>query len=179
MRFVLLAFAAAVALLLAPMAATAGVACNTHCDQASGMPCCAEKPMPCCAKEPEPIGSAIDMLIAMDPDGIQPHAHDAVSPRQTAVVWFHQPVVVGRTVLLGKYVIEHDTDRQARGEPCTHIYAAGKLTAPVATFHCTHLDATHADHDTVVLGALQDGLRKLVRFQFAGESAAHGYPTDR
>jgi hypothetical protein len=88
-------------------------------------------------------------------------------------VWF------GRNVLMGKYVIEHDNDRAARGEPCTHVYAAEDMTKPVVTFHCTHLDANKSEKTTVLLGSLPDGMRKFMQFQFAGESAAHGFPTER
>jgi hypothetical protein len=35
------------------------------------------------------------------------------------------------------------------------------------------------EKDTVVLQSLADGTRKLLEFQFAGEPAAHGFPTDR
>jgi hypothetical protein len=92
---------------------------------------------------------------------------------------FDRPVWVGRTVLMGKYIIEHDTDRQARGEPCTHLYAANDLKTPIVTFHCTHIDGERVDRDTVVLQTLPDGMRKFVQFQFAGETAAHGFTTER
>jgi hypothetical protein len=77
---------------------------------------------------------------------------------------------------MGKYIIEHDTDRQARGEPCTHIYAADKPTTPVVTFHCTHLEGEGGDRGIVMLKSLGDGSQRLLWFQFAGEDAAHGYP---
>jgi hypothetical protein len=172
MRLKSLALAFVTTLLLAPMTARAGDADCDKRDKPCGMPCCAEETMSCCAKEPEPIASVIDILTM----NMQYDLPELASPRQTAVVWFHRPVRIGRTVLMGKYVIEHDTDRQARGEPCTHIYAADKPTVPVVTFHCTHLEDTASEHDTVVLQALPDGMRTLLRFQFAGESGAHGFP---
>jgi hypothetical protein len=167
-----------------------------------GMPCCqgdAECDMPCCADAgtgpsaidilismdrspllPEPP-SAIEILMAMDqnptrPDSLAAHQAPVV---QKAVVWFHRPVWVGNTVLMGKHVIEHDTDRMARGEPCTHIYAAGDLTKPVAAFHCTHLKADGTGEGRVVLRTLGDGQLKFLEFQFEGEDAAHGYPAGR
>lgn len=166
MRFTSLAFVAA--LLLMPVAARADVACGDQCDQACGMPCCAQDPMACGMKKP-----------ASDPNATPPHVHGVASPRQTGVVFFQRPVLVGRTVLFGKYIIEHDTDRQARGEPCTYIYAAAKPAVPVVTFHCEHLDAVTAERDTVVLRTSPDGISKLLQFQFAGETAAHGYPAGR
>ncbi|MBY0493411.1 MAG: hypothetical protein K2Y23_04300 [Cyanobacteria bacterium] len=105
--------------------------------------------------------------------------------RQLAAVWFHRAVIVGRSMLQGRYVIEHDNDRMARGEPCTHIYAYadfadGDRTKPVAAFHCTHLERDRADQNTVVLVTAPDGrMQGLTEFQFAGETASHGYPTGR
>ena len=89
------------------------------------------------------------------------------------------PTVVGRSILQGRYVIEHDNDRMARGEPCTHVYAFADQQNPVATFHCTHLERDRADQNQVVLATMPDGRKKLTEFQFAGEHAAHGYPSGR
>ena len=101
-------------------------------------------------------------------------------PVQTAEVWFKRPVLVGQKLLLGRYVIEHDNDRMARGEPCTHIYTYDDRSKPVATFHCTHLERDRADQNTVVVCTGPDGrIQRLAEFQFAGEAAAHGYPTVR
>jgi hypothetical protein len=155
------------------------------CDQKPcAMPCCEGEGgcnMPCCSQHAshaaDPIEpDAIAMLIAMDPNAIWSSEAEAPPIRQSTVVWLHRPVWVGDIVLMGKYVIEHDTDRQARGEPCTHIYAAGKMTVPVAAFHCTHLDRDTVEKNTVVLQSLPDGSQKLLEFQFAGEPAAHGFP---
>jgi hypothetical protein len=130
--------------------------------------------MPCCqgaASQPE--GIAFDWQQ-------DPQLAPAPPVRQTAEVWFHRPVMVGKAILLGRYVIEHDTDRQARGEPCTHIYAYDDRTKPVAAFHCTHLERERAPQNTVVLVSEGDlTFQRLTEFQFAGETAAHGYPTVR
>lgn len=102
-----------------------------------------------------------------------------VAARQTTAVWFMQPVRVGDKILQGRYVIEHDNDRMARGEPCTHIYAFNDQKTPVVAFHCTHLERDAAKGNTVVLQSNPDGLKTLTEFQFNGETAAHGYPTVR
>lgn len=141
------------------------------------MPCCADGAceMPCCNDKAE-IG-VIEMFFSMDGQKIVPGDVAAPSSTQTASVFFRRPVWFGETVLMGRYIIEHDTDRQARGEPCTHIYAASDTSTPVVTFHCTHLDATVADTAVVVLQSNPDGSQKFLQFQFRGEGAAHGYPT--
>jgi hypothetical protein len=114
------------------------------------------------------------------------HQHETLAAssapaRQGAVVWFMRPVMVGRQILLGQYIIEHDTDRQDRGEPCTHIYAANNRLVPVVTFRCIHLNRPANTTATVTVYSVADGsgLTKLDAFQFAGESAAHGAPTGR
>jgi len=132
------------------------------------MPCCKEAPKVEQAKV-EP--SAIDFALAA---GFVP-----VAPvRQEITVWFMRPVLVGKSILQGQYVIEHDNERMARGEPCTHIYAYNDRTKPVVAFHCTHLERTKAKTSTVVVQTGVD-LQKLQEFQFAGETAAHGVPNIR
>lgn len=98
--------------------------------------------------------------------------------RQAATVWFMRPVLVGTYILQGQYIIEHDTERQARGEPCTHIYAMNNRKLPVVMFHCTHLEGDAAQRATVTVVSTGDGsgLTKLKAFQFAGDTAAHGVP---
>jgi len=95
------------------------------------------------------------------------------------MVWFHRPVLVGKEILQGQYVIEHDNDRMARGEPCTHIYAFSDRKVPVAAFRCTHLDRKTAKENTVILASSGEVTQTFVEFQFAGERAAHGFPTVR
>ena len=67
----------------------------------------------------------------------------------------------------------------ARGEPCTHIYAYNDQKTPVVAFHCTHLEREAGKDNTVVLSSTSDGYKRLVEFQFAGETGAHGFPTVR
>ena len=176
MRFKLFAVGAVAGLfLLAPAAADASC-----CDQKikghaqHAQPGCCD--MPCCKdakSDAEP--SIVEQFLSMDPQ-----LNPAPPARQVAEVWFHRPVLVGRSILQGRYVIEHDNDRMARGEPCTHIYAYNDRTRPVAAFHCTHLERDRADQNIVVLTTSGDtNLQKLTEFQFAGETGAHGYPTVR
>ena len=177
MQFKLLA-AAGVACLVLSSPATAAASC---CDQTKmaghdmkggccDMPCCADK-----AVKAEP--SAIDLLLSQDMD---PQLNPAPPVRQLTEVWFHRPVRVGGRILQGRYVIEHDNDRMARGEPCTHIYAYNNQKLPVVRFHCTHLERGRTGENIAVLASIGDGtMQQLLEFQFAGETAAHGVPTER
>ena len=175
MHFRLLAFVGLAGLLLGPPAAVAAATgccqgqerCCVNADTADAAPCCKHHSV---THDPTPA----DILLAMAP----PSA--ATAPvRQSTMVWFHQPVMVGRQILQGQYVIEHDNDRMARGEPCTHIYAFNDRTTPVAAFNCIHLEREASKDGTVVLEWNGLGMQRLVEFQFAGESAAHGLATVR
>ena len=171
MHLRLLAIGFAAAVLVAAPASAAAACCDQHA-QTQGA-CC---DMPCCKdhhKATEP--SIVEMMLSTDPQ-----LNPAPPVRQTAEVWFHRPVMIGSSMLLGRYVIEHDNDRMARGEPCTHIYAYDNRTKPVAAFHCTHLERDRAGQNIVVLYTMSDGkMQRLAEFQFAGETAAHGYPSVR
>ncbi|HJU42730.1 MAG TPA: hypothetical protein VJ691_07935 [Vicinamibacterales bacterium] len=165
-RTFVVAFAAAV--IVAAPAPAAAACCDQH--QHTQGACCN---MPCC-KDHHQTGEVniVEKMLSADPQ-----LNPAPPVRQTAEVWFKRPVIVGRSILQGRYVIEHDNDRMARGEPCTHIYAYDNRDKPVAAFHCTHLERDRADQNLVVLYTTSDGrMQRLAEFQFAGEAAAHGYP---
>lgn len=166
MRFKLLAVAGVASLFLLAPATADAACCDGHVNQQKAV-CC---DMPCCQD-----GSAIDVLLSLNPQ-INP----APPVRQSVEVWFKNATMVGRSILQGHYVIEHDNDRMARGEPCTHIYAFDDRTKPVVAFHCTHLERDRSDDNlVVVVNTSEPGIKKLTEFQFAGETAAHGYPTIR
>lgn len=154
---------------LALVAAPARADQQTH----GQVKCC---DMPCCKDHHGTVEpSIVERNLSTDPQ-----LNPAPPVRQTAEVWFQRPVIVGSSILLGRYVIEHDNNRLARGEPCTHIYAYDDRTKPVAAFHCTHLERDRAGQNTVSLYTTSDGkMQRLSEFQFAGETAAHGYPTVR
>lgn len=167
-------FTAAAALaglfLLAPAATEASC-----CDQMAGHETAACCDQPCCNETKAAEPSAIDLFVTMDPQ-----AMPTPPARQTTEVWLQRPTLVGRSILQGRYVIEHDNDRMARGEPCTHIYAFSNRNNPVVTFHCTHLERDASSRNVVVLASTADaGMQKLMEFQFAGEAFAHGYPQGR
>ena len=159
--------------LLAPAAADASCCGQEgHAAQHAKTACC---DMPCCKDNSSIEPSIVERFMTTDPQ-----LNPAPPIRQVAEVWFHRPVLVGKSILQGRYVIEHDNDRMARGEPCTHIYAFEDQKTPIVAFHCTHLERDRAKVNVVVLTTTSDGnMQKLSEFQFAGETASHGYPTVR
>lgn len=164
--------AAGVAALMLSAPARADASC---CDQ-KPMPCCqqqqAMKDMPCCDKD------AIEMIMAMSQQAtpaVDPQLNPAPPARQVTEIFFQRPTFVGKSILQGRYVIEHDNDRMARGEPCTYIYAYEDRTKPVVMFHCTHLERPRSNQNIAVLVAKGD-MVEMQEFQFAGETASHGVP---
>lgn len=167
MHFKLLAAAFAGGLLLIAPSRAEAACCNNNHQAHQAKACCADHH----ATEP----SIVERFMENDPQ-LEP----ALPARQVVEVWFTRPTLIGRAIVQGRYVIEHDNDRMARGEPCTHIYAYGDQNKPVATFHCTHLERDRASNNLVML--IDDGpsgMKRLTEFQFAGETASHGYPTIR
>lgn len=166
------AFGVSACLLLAPVPSMAAGCCGQDmkcCDNAAMKDM---KDMKCCDKDTDAV--AVLMSIAQNPQ-INP----APPVRQATDVWFMRPVVINHRVLQGHYVIEHDNDRMAKGDPCTYIYAFNDRTKPVVTFHCVHLDRPRMGQNTVVLTSTSDGWQNLSEFQFAGETASHGNPSVR
>jgi len=159
MHFKLLAVAVAAALLLVSPARA-----DASCCDKKDMACCKAEGMACCDHD------AIAVLLSLDPQ-----LNPAPPVRQSTDVWFQRPVMIGRNILQGHYVIEHDNDRMARGEPCTHIYAFDNRTKPVVQFHCTHLERDRPAKNIAVLASKGD-FQVLTEFQFAGETASHGVP---
>jgi hypothetical protein len=189
----LVAFIGLAGLLIATPGAVAaqGGCCQDKAKAAShagcDMPCCKDHAGMDHASMPMPMAeaNAVDIFFQMEQPFSKmeqpPVAVAAVTApaRQATVVWFNAPVRMGDKMLQGRYVIEHDNDRMARGEPCTHIYAFNDQKTPVVAFHCTHLDRPASKDGAVVLYSTGDGYKKFVEFQFAGETGAHGFPTDR
>ena len=172
MKRVLIGIIAVGALVAWPGMVSAAGCCDTAakaaCSDHAGATCCADAAKECCGA----------VLLSMT--GHQ-HESDVVrSTRQEVIANFWNGVRVGDRILMGKYVIEHDTERMARGLPCTHIYEFGK-SVPVVAFHCVHLNRPYSDRATVTLRRPSDraGLRELTEFQFKGEAAGHGVPTVR
>ena len=144
---------------------------------AAGAACCdqnhqAHQAKACCADQHGAELTIVERFLESDPQ-LAP----APPARQLVEVWFHRPVLVGKSILQGRYVIEHDNERMARGEPCTHIYAFDERSKPIASFHCTHLDRDRAaDNIVVLIDDAATGMKRLTEFQFLGETASHGYP---
>ena len=160
------------------LAAARPAAAACCADQPHG--CCPSMTAGCCDSSGDIVAASvlvprIDQQIVVPPIELPRNFRPA---RETMSVWFTRPVKVGDRILFGKYVIEHDSVRMAKGHACTHIYAADDPQLPVVRFHCTHLKQAPGTTSSVTLRSLGEanGMREFVAFQFAGEDGAHGVP---
>jgi rhodanese-related sulfurtransferase len=116
---------------------------------------------------------ALGMVVGVSGADVRP-------AREYAKVRFQDPVRVLNHVLMGDYLIEHDTDRMARGGPCTHIYKMSDRTKPVVAFHCRHLTRSQSTRATVTVRRAFDMSPTrafiMTEFQFAGSADGHGVP---
>ena len=159
---------------------TSPAAAAACCERAKN-PCCGTPNMTCCETTNDPVAAAVLIPRVPEPQALELRVPELRPSRETLTVWFMKPVKVGDRILLGKYVIEHDNVRMARGRPCTYIYAADDLQLPAVAFRCKHLHRPPAERASVTLRPLGEanGMQEFREFQFAGEAAAHGLPAGR
>jgi hypothetical protein len=120
------------------------------------------------------LGTAI---VATTGDGVAP-------AKQWATVNFVNAVKVGPTTLMGPYLIVHDANRMARGEPCTTLYRFDTKKGPqeaAVSFMCIPVHRKVTDQTTLTFVSLQNqtDLQTLTEYQFAGDAEGHGVPVSR
>ena len=100
---------------------------------------------------------------------------------QEAVATIRTPLQVGGRFLMGRYLVVHDEERKARGEPCTSIYDLGRQGSrePVVAFHCKRVRRDVAEAFTIESRATDLGWRVLTAYQFPGSDHAHQVLTPR
>lgn len=101
--------------------------------------------------------------------------------RQWAVVYLHEPTLIGSTIVQGPVIFTHDEGKMTRGEPCTtvQLFEPGLGPAePIASFHCTPIRRSQVNTFTLrTRPNTQDGIGcVLTEYQFAGDSEGHGVP---
>jgi hypothetical protein len=116
-----------------------------------------------------------------------------VSPvRQWAIINFDRTTDVSGALLnAGQYVVVHDAEKMARGEPCTTFYSFGEsgngAQEEAVSFHCIPREREVAGKTTLTLTTTPGDTGgctyswsytndKLTAFQFAADSEEHGVP---
>jgi hypothetical protein len=102
---------------------------------------------------------------------------------KSVAVNLDEPLLIKGLFVSGPVLFEHDDARMARGEPCTIIYrfAPGKgRREELVSFHCTPRWGKVADTTKLALDTTRDsnGHCVLREYQFAGDTEAHGVPTN-
>ena len=100
--------------------------------------------------------------------------------REQAAVSFPETVKLLNVLLRGDYVIVHDEEMMAKGEPCTYVYRSdsGQPGQLVVAFHCVHVEREKVERFTVRYSPRRGAfdLPELKELQFAGSTAAHQVP---
>src|SRR5262245_42293072 len=103
-----------------------------------------------------------------------------VSPQQWAIVNLLDPVSVQGHFLMGPVLIVHDDARMEKGEPCTSIYTFDRADGSrklETEFVCVPEQREICDKTTLSVARNQrTGINQLTKYQFAGDSEAHGVP---
>ena len=100
--------------------------------------------------------------------------------KERAIVEFPESVKLMGVFLKGEYLVVHDEERMARGEPCTYVYS-GRVEQEnklVASFHCLHVDREKADRFTVTLDPRRSAydVLEVREIQFANSTEGHRVP---
>lgn len=92
-------------------------------------------------------------------------------------VWAHfiHPVLfMDRLLPEGDYLVVHDNEKSAMGEPCLFVYGESNLDDPLIAVHCVRKVQKPTERVKIVWGnTRRDNLREFGYIQFPGESFAH------
>jgi len=99
--------------------------------------------------------------------------------KQWTLTNFQDPVRVKDTLVMGPVLIVHDSNKMARGEPCTTFYRFKPGVGPqeeLVSFHCRPRQGHLVETTTFTTVASDPGCKRLVEYQIAGDAEAHGVP---
>src|SRR5580765_7143083 len=111
--------------------------------------------------------------------GLWPSARGKAAPHRTsAVVEFTQTVRLHDVLLRGQYLIVHDEELMARGEPCTYIFHGDRADPAklVISFHCIPVERDKAEGFKVIVSKPAGAMPEVKEFQFAGSTEGHQVP---
>lgn len=117
------------------------------------------------------------LLIGIVGTGLAANASPA---KQWSIANFVDPVLVADQIVMGPVLIVHDDLAMAQGKPCTTFYrfvrGQGAKEALVA-FHCRPAQREATDRTTFTVVSSAIGCKRLIEYQIAGDTEAHGIPT--
>ena len=100
---------------------------------------------------------------------------------QWAIVYLHEPTLIGSTIVQGPVLFVHDDGRMARGEPCTTVRLFEPRGGPsdvITEVHCIPMRRAAVHTFTVrTRPNTVDGFGcVLTEYQFAGDAEGHAVP---
>lgn len=98
---------------------------------------------------------------------------------ERALVSFNETVRLRGVFLRGQYLVVHDDERMARGEPCLYIYSVSgnRLGNLEVAFHCQPIKRDRASHFRVVASRRNwFDVPEVLEIQFPGTDRAHQVP---
>jgi hypothetical protein len=101
------------------------------------------------------------------------------SDTQWTLVNFVEPVLVKGQFVMGKVLIVHDNAKMARGEACTTFYRFDPAAGPkeeLVSFHCNPKKTGARATTIFTTVSSEPGCKRLVEYQIAGDTEAHGIP---
>jgi len=104
-------------------------------------------------------------------------AHNAT--KHSSIVNFLDPVLVKGELVMGPVLIVHDDLQMAKGEACTTFYRFDVKTGPqeaLVSFHCQPIERRVVAETTLTTNSQGSVCKRLVEYQIAGDSEAHGVP---
>jgi len=120
------------------------------------------------------FGRAV-LLSAMGMALASPLFADAPS-RERLRARFLKPTFFHGALLQGDYLITHDHDKMAKGEPCLFVHRerTGTSGEPVVSVHCKTIERREAGQARIATLRVIDGVVwSLHEIQFAGSASAH------
>lgn len=113
--------------------------------------------------------------------GLWPSVRGNAAPhRKSAVVEFTETVRLQNVLLRGQYLIVHDEELMARGEPCTYIFHGDRPDPAklVISFHCIPVERDKAEGFKVTLSHHSGPyeIPEVKEYQFAGSIEGHQVP---
>jgi hypothetical protein len=107
-------------------------------------------------------------------------AGDVAGSRQWTIVNFPDPVLVKDQMFMGAVLIVHDSEKMSRGQACTTFYRFEPGKGPkeeLVSFHCRPNVRPVAAETTFTYVDSPVGCKRLIEYQIAGDTEAHGVPT--
>ena len=104
---------------------------------------------------------------------------ELTAKKQWAITHLMNPVLIKNTIVMGAVLIVHDSEKMARGEACTTFYRfkpGGGPQEELVSFHCQPRRASAVETTTLTKVSTEPGCARLIEYQIAGDTEAHGVP---